>query len=107
MTFARKWVKDYDLLCRKEYLKRTVCGIMELPWDIPPCSQVPREEIFLTTKIWADDFGWEKARVSCDFLCFISSRGVDVYIKSMTTNIGRELVTKLCGSLDICQSTYT
>lgn len=23
--------------------------------------QVPREEIFLTTKIWSDDFGWEKA----------------------------------------------
>ena len=29
--------------------------------DSAKFGEVPREEIFLTTKIWPDDFGWEKA----------------------------------------------
>ena len=127
VTVARKWVKDYDFAMQKGvptwfrdflFVLTVFLHIGHVPlftwpryveWNChgyTPCSQVPREEIFLTTKIWSDDFGWEKARLLRLF-CFISSRGVDLCIKLMPTNIGRELVTKLCGSPDICQSTYT
>ena len=36
-------------------------GVWRWQNNIPAAvTEVPREEIFLTTKIWPDDFGWER-----------------------------------------------